>query len=365
MKGILESIPEFLQIVIGIAVAIILFGLIYNFSGIFKEKGDVSVAGKKDDVSERLAKLIEDCWKNNREGLAPDSKPCKVVGIKSDDLVTEVDVVKYLNCKLIPDNSCESGDCSQCISDKYDDQDRIKWDVTKKETKLKITYSGSERVVYVEEVIEQCDNKPLMTCKDRVIAAYFDPNLIVLTDLSPITECCSEGTLAFFNNVAKYFGGTEILVIWESDSSNPQLTNKEQLTEMLTSEGFNITSFKHTDTITAKQLYGYDQVWILRPGWCASGIEVCSGFKQWNDNDIKAIKDFSSREGKIFLITDWDPTYSYEVPNSILSSLGFNSKFENTCGCGCEKEENVEIMKDPLNNYVKEFKIQASSHLVC
>jgi len=365
MKGILESIPEFLQIVVGIAVAIILFGLIFNFTGLFKDKNAISVSGKKDNVAKSLAKFIEDCWKNNREGLAPDSKICKIVSIKSEDLVTELDVTKYLNCKLIPNNECESGDCSQCISDRYEDQDRVKWDVAKKETKLKITYSGSERVVYVDEVIEQCDNKPLMICKDRVVAAYFDPNLIVLTDLSPITDCCSEGTLTFVKNVANYFGGSEILIIWESDSSNPQLTNKKQLMSMLTLEGFNITSFKHTDTITARQLNMYDQVWILRPGWCVPGIEACTDFKPWNDNDIKAIKDFSSREGKIFLITDWDPTYSYEVPNSILSSLGFNSKFENTCGCGCEKEENVEIMKDPLNNYVKEFKIQASSHLVC
>jgi hypothetical protein len=364
MKGILESIPEFLQVVIGIAVAIILFGLIYNFTGIFKDKGDVSITGKKDDVAKKLATFIEDCWKDNREGLAPDSKLCKIVGIKPNDLVTESNVVKYLNCNLIPNNECESEDCSNCVSDRYENQDRVKWDVTKKETKLKITYSGSERVVYVEEFIEQCDNRPLMTCKDRVIAAYFDPNLVVLTDISPLTECCSEGTLIFFKNVAKYFGGSDILIIWESDSSNPQMPDKGPLRDMLTSEGFNITSFKHTETITTKQLIKYDQVWIFRPGWCVFGIETCTDFKPWNEDDVKAIKEFS-KEGKIFLITDWDPTYSYEIPNSILSSLGFNSKFENTCGCGCEKEESVDIIKEPLTNYVKEFKVEASSHLVC
>jgi hypothetical protein len=278
--------------------------------------------------------------------------------------VTESDVVKHLNCQLIPDNKCESGDCSSCTSDKYDDQDKVKWDVSKKDTKLKITYFGSERVVYVEEVAEECDNKPLMTCKDRVVAAAFEPNLIVLSDLSPITECCNDATLTFLKNVARYFGGSDILIIWESESSDPSLGDKTPMIDMLTTEGFNVSYLKHTETLNFVRLEKYDQIWIFRPGWCDKGIIACTDFESWTSKDIDVIKEYS-KKGKIFLITDWDPSYSYDIPNSILSSLGFNSRFENTCGCGCENTENPEIVRDPLTAGVKSFEIKASSHLVC
>jgi len=153
MKGVLESIPEFFQVVIALAVAIILFAMIFQFSGMFKQTDQSILSGKKSDVAKSLAKLIEDCWRNNREGLSPDSAICKIIDIKSDQLVVELDVVSNLNCNFIPDNNCTPNNCGSCISNKYANQDKVLWEVSKNETKLKITYSGSDRIVEVKEVL--------------------------------------------------------------------------------------------------------------------------------------------------------------------------------------------------------------------
>jgi hypothetical protein len=65
-----------------------------------------------------------------------------------------LDIVGNLNCKYIPDNDCSPDNCSFCISDKYPSQDKIIWNVSKNETKLKITYSGFDRRIELKEFSE-------------------------------------------------------------------------------------------------------------------------------------------------------------------------------------------------------------------
>jgi hypothetical protein len=155
MKGILESIPEFFQVLIALSVTIILFAMVFQFTDIFRQSDKITLTGKKEDLAKNLADIIQDCWRKNREGLSPNSAICKTVNLKSDKLVTELDVVRNLNCNYIPDNKCKGEDCSFCVSKKYPDQDKISWHATKAKTELKITYSGYDGIIEVEESIPE------------------------------------------------------------------------------------------------------------------------------------------------------------------------------------------------------------------
>jgi len=149
MKGVLESIPEFFQILAGLAVASILLILVFQLTGVFRSSPEVNLSGDKEKISSALAKYIESCWDQNRDGLSPKSSVCKYVNLESKVAITEFDVTKKLNCGTIPNNNCTSGDCSFCTSSRYsDNQDRVKWYITD-DINFTISYDGYERAVFI------------------------------------------------------------------------------------------------------------------------------------------------------------------------------------------------------------------------
>jgi len=132
MKGMLESIPEFFQVVIAIAVAIIIIAMVTQLGSVFKTP-TTQVSGSKYRVAQSLSKLITECWSNHRNGLDSESAVCNVLNVSSNEVVEKSDVVELLNKKVLP-------------------EDKLVWFLTKNETAIKITYSGSERVVEVREI---------------------------------------------------------------------------------------------------------------------------------------------------------------------------------------------------------------------
>jgi len=149
MKGILESIPEFFQIVAGIAVAVILIFLAFQLTSTFRDSSEANLSGDNRKISSSLAKYIETCWDQNRNGLSPTSSICKYVNISSSTIVSEFNVAKLLNCDGIPDNLCPPDNCDFCISKRYsENQDRVKWFITD-DRNFTISYNGYERAVLV------------------------------------------------------------------------------------------------------------------------------------------------------------------------------------------------------------------------
>ena len=148
MKGILETIPEFFQIIAAIAVAGLLLILVFQLTGIFNYSSDSNLSGDKQKIASTIAKFIETCWDQNRNGLSPNSAICKYVNISSKTIVTEFDVTRLLNCENIPNNDCTSGNCNFCKSSRYTDQDKVKWFISD-DRNFTITYDGSERDVHV------------------------------------------------------------------------------------------------------------------------------------------------------------------------------------------------------------------------
>lgn len=148
MKGILESIPEFFQILAGLAVAGLLLVLVFQLTGVFRNSSDTNLSGDKLQVASNLANLIQSCWDQNRNGLSPTSAVCKYVNLTSSTVVSEFDVTKKLQCDAIPNNLCSPDNCSFCVSSRYSDQDRVKWFITD-DRNFTISYDADTRSIFV------------------------------------------------------------------------------------------------------------------------------------------------------------------------------------------------------------------------
>jgi len=151
LKGILESIPEFLQVIVAIAIGITLITMTFQFFRGFQQSNTLKISGTKMELAKIVAQQIATCWKDHRFGLDSQSDICKTIQIDSVTGFSEKDVVQFLDCSILPDNDCVPDDCSKCVSDKYDNQDKIKWDITHFPSNISITYSGADRTIFVRE----------------------------------------------------------------------------------------------------------------------------------------------------------------------------------------------------------------------
>jgi len=158
-RGMLESIPEFFQIVIALVLAIVMITITFYFFSLQTKGSKIELSGGVDQISISLADYIANCWKDHRNGLDPKSAVCYTVTVKISapgtvDTITEANVTKFLDCKNIPNNSCFPDDCSKCVSTKYasDQQDKIKWNFDNSTIYMEIAYSASDRAIKVGNV---------------------------------------------------------------------------------------------------------------------------------------------------------------------------------------------------------------------
>lgn len=152
MKGILESIPEFMQVAVALVIGIVLILITYQFFRSTQQSNQMIISGSGQDMARIVAQQITNCWQNHRNGLDSQSDVCKIITMNSLNNFTEKDTVKFLDCSVIPDNDCLPYDCSSCISDKYADQDKIKWDMTVFPANISIAYSGDQRAIIVSSI---------------------------------------------------------------------------------------------------------------------------------------------------------------------------------------------------------------------
>jgi hypothetical protein len=152
MKGILESIPEFMQVLVAIAIGIVLITITFEFFSSIQQSNRATISGTSSDLAKAVAQQVLSCWQNHRDGLDSQSAVCKIIQINSANNFSENDTLRYLNCNTIPDNVCPPNDCSSCISSNYADQDKIKWDVTTFPGNISISYSGDQRAIIISSL---------------------------------------------------------------------------------------------------------------------------------------------------------------------------------------------------------------------
>jgi hypothetical protein len=144
MKGILESIEQFLMVAAALALVAVMISLVFN---LWPGPEQTGVAGKKDEVSRILAEKSWECFKKHRFGADPKSGVCFTLELTSDELITESDVTRFLNCEELPNNDCHG--CENCVSGRMTEQDKLTYKVEKANTFFKISYSGSDRKVEI------------------------------------------------------------------------------------------------------------------------------------------------------------------------------------------------------------------------
>ena len=150
-KGILESIPEFFQIIVAIAIALILIVITFHFFASQNQGNNIEVKGNVDQVSSRVAQYLSNCWNDHRQGLDSVSAICFTVKINTATPITEKNVTKFLDCGTIPDNNCTPDDCSKCTSSRYPDnsQDKLIWNFDNSTQYVEISYLGANRSLKV------------------------------------------------------------------------------------------------------------------------------------------------------------------------------------------------------------------------
>ena len=160
-KGILESIPDFFQIIVAIVIGLILIAIAFEFFANQTQGTNIVISGNVDQVAERVAKYVTDCWNDHRQGLDSTSGVCSTVTIEEDNLVSENNMTKYIDCRTLPDNSCSPDDCSKCMSPKYPDdrQDDVKWSFDNSTQYMEISYLGADRAVKVSNTFAPASSK--------------------------------------------------------------------------------------------------------------------------------------------------------------------------------------------------------------
>jgi hypothetical protein len=152
MKGALESLTDYMYLIIAIVIGGMMFYFIATSAGLFGGADDTHVYGDSIKVSQKIAKEIDACWNKHRGGLDSMSDVCIELEVNATQAFSEWTVTKQLDCKKIPNNYCDIGNCTFCISPAYDDNDRVGWDVKNNNALVSISYSGYERNIMVQEV---------------------------------------------------------------------------------------------------------------------------------------------------------------------------------------------------------------------
>ena len=142
-----------------------------------------------------------------------------------------------------------------------------------------------------------------------------------------------------FSNIANYLGGGSILVVFEENLTDPDANGARAILNSLESRGFSVTVKKHSAEI---DLSGYNQVWLVTPGFCGAQERNCSDYKKWGINEQKNLINFAKSGNGLLLITDSAMAKGiYErvdlsFINKIFAELGFPIEQILSCVCGCE-----------------------------
>jgi hypothetical protein len=219
----------------------------------------------------------------------------------------------------------------------------------------------------------KCEIKNLISCDNSAIGSLVNSRLFIYSDMTRINSSSdnSDDIIKLLTNVATYFGGKSILIVWEIDSLDPFLPAHLQINDSLNSHGFEVTSFRHTSPLTLDILKQYDQVWLYRPGWCdaSSRAAACKGTIAWSAQEEQDISTYFNGGGSLFIVTDTgqgDKDIQFVI-NNILKIANQDGVVDNVCICGCGGKEvrTTTIIKHPITEGLSGIGVIASTKIEC
>lgn len=175
---------------------------------------------------------------------------------------------------------------------------------------MDVVYILRERRVEVKE----CDLEGIPevevwgTCApaEHPVLFIFNQNVTIFGDIHPWVEG-PKGFAQTLSKVAEHFGNGKTLVITEGKGVsfvNLSLDVKDVLASVDADE------MNHSKTLTATDLEGFEQLWLVRPGWCDTcqrrgKIDAsCDGTEKWTEQEAEVIDEFVRNDGKLLIITD-------------------------------------------------------------
>jgi len=245
-------------------------------------------------------------------------------------------------------------------------------EITKNTCGVSILEPGDSPVEYC---VDRCANVAnLVNCQDHNIVSLIGNNTLVMTDFTPIFDCCDNytATVPFLKNVAKFFGGAKILIIWESNFANPNIQKFKPVNDALNASGFEIIGLKHRQKLADANLQGMDQIWLYLPGWCSGQADVqrtveCTDFVEWTKEEFDLIKAYLNSGGKLFIVTDYSPYTTQTIVNGMLTSIGYAAKVldSNVCGSQGIIVRTTDIEAHSITEGIQEFDFLATSEITC
>lgn len=225
---------------------------------------------------------------------------------------------------------------------------------------------------------QACNYITLASCgREPVLALLNSKNMVLLADTSPLYVCCAEDdTAILLKNIANYFGGTKVLIVWEDKNIDPTNERFAPLKEALPDK--EILSLRHLQRIDYDSIKEFDQIWIFAPGWCQGSTkdgkkriseEYCSNVVPWDESEIQALKKYLSKGGKILLTSEYSTLGDYifmsqAIPNKIVATIDEFAYFKTERICE-EAENNLMIDKHLITDGVKKLLIGYSTAVSC
>jgi len=241
-------------------------------------------------------------------------------------------------------------------------------------------------------IVSSCDFKILGGCGGvNPVFAQIGSNLLAMGDSNLFYSCCDASSRRLLTNIANYFGGSDILVVYEDNcivsrpstynvtDCNLHLAKFDDLNDDLEASGFDLEFRRRRTTSDLADINDYDQLWLIRPGWCQGQSKegerdnepYCQDVKKWQETDFGQLESYLQQGGKILLTSDLakyeQMSYPQRVPNRILELTQEDVYFSNeSCYCGCAgPAAETQIAERGMMEGVKQLELQAATRLEC
>ncbi|MEM5870512.1 MAG: hypothetical protein QW758_00980 [Candidatus Aenigmatarchaeota archaeon] len=202
--------------------------------------------------------------------------------------------------------------------------------------------------IYDFETLIEFNNNPILIRKN---------NAIIFLDATPFVEK-DENLIKILEKICENYGNN-IAIFWEDTciwnkkiledgsiwcpAQNEVKIEDNKIIRRLREKGCRIEIILHDKKIISYMLKDYDQIWLLRPGWCEisfgdfprSTMDFCVNSVPWDFIEIREIKKYVEEGGKVVIFLDYLPNMNSKIANALLSNLKFHAKFvEGNVGSG-------------------------------
>ncbi len=195
---------------------------------------------------------------------------------------------------------------------------------------------------------------------------FYKEKSVVLADTYLLSNPVPE-TGILLENIASHLGGSNIILIFEENLTDPNISGLSSYLLSLHAKGYSIDMLKHYYSLSPSDYEAYDQIWLMTPGFCKTPGRNCTDTSDWMRKEIFGIIS-AHEDGKgIFLVTDSGVrTGIYEAMNldeinRLLHGMGYPIKQIQSCVGMCVEGVEVfaESLESPLTLGLESFRANA------